>query len=163
MSRRSSRKAENISLETEPSVPPSVTPKKGRKFVKVETTEVVAQNAKSSTKVAKRTVKAEVQSDEEGPSPAKVNKTKVKSETVVEEQTARPKKAVKRKVKDEDEDEDGDQDTNKTKKKRKTKEEKEAEAMPIAARTAVASLKSAMHIGAHVSGAGGMSRIPMYW
>ncbi|KAG4425888.1 hypothetical protein IFR04_001095 [Cadophora malorum] len=160
MSRRSSRKTENISLETEPSVAPSATPKKGRKIVKVETTEVVAQNAKPSTKTAKRTVKAEVQSDqeanEEGPSPAKAKKTKVKAETVVEEKAARPKKVAKRKVKDEDEDEDGDQDANKTKKKRKTKEEKEAETMPLAARTTVTSLKSAMHIGAHVSGAGGV-------
>lgn len=45
-------------------------------------------------------------------------------------------------------------------KKRKTpskKAKKEAEdSMPLAARTAVASLKHAMHIGAHVSGAGGV-------
>ncbi|KAK3941579.1 xylose isomerase-like protein [Diplogelasinospora grovesii] len=42
-------------------------------------------------------------------------------------------------------------------KKRKTKAEKEAEDMvPLAARTAVSSLKKAMYIGAHVSGAGGV-------
>ncbi|PVH76606.1 AP endonuclease [Cadophora sp. DSE1049] len=159
MSRRSSRKTENLSLDAESSVTPSATPKKGRKVVKVETTELVAQTAKSSTKTAKRIVKAEVQSDEEADeassSPAKTKKTTVKAETVVEETAAKPKKAVKRKVKDEN-GENEDPENNKSKKKRKTKEEKEAETMPIAARTAVASLKSAMHIGAHVSAAGGV-------
>jgi AP endonuclease-1 len=46
-------------------------------------------------------------------------------------------------------------DSKKVKKKRKTREEKEAEAMPLAARTSIQSLKKAMYIGAHVSGAGG--------
>lgn len=44
---------------------------------------------------------------------------------------------------------------NKRSKKRKTKEEKDIDAMPLAVRTVVASLKHAMHIGAHVSAAGG--------
>ena len=64
------------------------------------------------------------------------------------------KAPAKRKAKKEEDDENEGDDT-KTKKKRKTKEEKETEAMPILARTAVAMLKKAMHIGAHVSGAGG--------
>jgi AP endonuclease-1 len=47
--------------------------------------------------------------------------------------------------------------TNGTKgvKKRRTKAEKEEDAMPLAPRTAVASLQNQMHIGAHVSAAGG--------
>ncbi|KAH9215640.1 xylose isomerase-like protein [Leptodontidium sp. 2 PMI_412] len=156
MSRRSSRKTDNIPLDTEPAATPSATPKKGRK-VKVETGEV-AQVAKPSTKAGKKAVKAEIQPDDEVdekvPPPSKSKQTKVKAETVVEEKAPpKPKKAVKRKVKDED-DEDPDED--KSKKKRKTKEEKAAETMPVAARTAVASLKSAMHIGAHVSAAGGV-------
>lgn len=46
-------------------------------------------------------------------------------------------------------------------KKRKTKKEKEDEAMPLAERTAIASLKRAMYIGAHVSGAGGKAPRPL--
>lgn len=42
-------------------------------------------------------------------------------------------------------------------KKRKTKAEKEDEKMPLAARTVISSMKRAMYIGAHVSGAGGLS------
>lgn len=41
-------------------------------------------------------------------------------------------------------------------KKRKTKAAKEDEKMPLAARTVIASMKRAMYIGAHVSGAGGL-------
>ncbi|CAM6109391.1 unnamed protein product [Calypogeia fissa] len=59
------------------------------------------------------------------------------------------------KEKEDEEIEDG-ADTPKAKTKRKTKEEKEAEAMPLAARTSVETLKRAMYIGAHVSGAGGV-------
>lgn len=44
-------------------------------------------------------------------------------------------------------------------KKRKTKAGKEDENMPLAARTAISSLKKAMYIGAHVSGAGGLCPI----
>ncbi|KAG9241638.1 DNA lyase [Calycina marina] len=52
---------------------------------------------------------------------------------------------------------DGDEEkTKKQPKKRKTKEEKETESMPLATRTAVETLKKAMHLGAHVSGAGGV-------
>lgn len=43
-------------------------------------------------------------------------------------------------------------------KRRKTKAEKEEENMPLAARTVITSMKRAMYIGAHVSGAGGLSR-----
>ena len=44
----------------------------------------------------------------------------------------------------------------KTVKKRKTKA-KEEDSMPLAERTAVSALKNAMYIGAHVSGAGGLT------
>ncbi|MBE3043674.1 hypothetical protein IMZ48_14110 [Candidatus Bathyarchaeota archaeon] len=64
----------------------------------------------------------------------------------------------KRKVKEEDESESEEAKP----KKRKTapakgKAKKEEDMTPLAARTAVASLKKAMYIGAHVSGAGGMA------
>lgn len=45
-------------------------------------------------------------------------------------------------------------------KKRKTKAEKAEDNMPLAARTAIASMKRAMYIGAHVSGAGGPPLTP---
>ncbi|KAH7364697.1 xylose isomerase-like protein [Rhexocercosporidium sp. MPI-PUGE-AT-0058] len=159
MSRRSSRKTDKLPVDTEPAVTPSATPKKDRKAVKVEATEVVAPVAKASTKASRKAAKTEIESDDEADGEAilqvKFKSTKVKTETVVEEKALKPKKVVKRKVKDEHE-ENEEPDENKSKKKRKTKEEKEAETMPLAARTAVASLKSAMHIGAHVSGAGGV-------
>ena len=41
------------------------------------------------------------------------------------------------------------------KRKTKAKDAENGDAMPLAERTAVSSLKTAMHIGAHVSGAGG--------
>lgn len=44
-------------------------------------------------------------------------------------------------------------------KKRKTKAEKEDEAMPLASRTVVATLQKGMHIGAHVSAAGGTRNV----
>lgn len=78
-----------------------------------------------------------------------------KEEVVV---VTKQKSSVKRKLKDEDEDEGKEEPTagKKVTKKRKTKEEKEAETMPLAERTLVSTLKQAIHIGAHVSGAGGV-------
>jgi AP endonuclease 1 len=84
--------------------------------------------------------------------------------TAVVKVTKAKKSPVKRKApKEEDELEEdkptaaaADSHEAKPKKKRKTKEEKAAEAMPLAARTAIASLGKPMYIGAHVSGAGGV-------
>jgi hypothetical protein len=76
------------------------------------------------------------------------------------------KPAAKRKVKDEDEDEDDEEERviekpeKKVAKKRKTKEDKETDTMPLAARTAIATLKKKMYIGAHISSAGGKSPPP---
>lgn len=74
-----------------------------------------------------------------------------------EEPVAKP--APKRKIKDEDEDVEEEKivekPAKKVVKKRKTKEEAENDAMPVAARTAVATLKKKMYIGAHISAAGG--------
>lgn len=132
--------------------------------MKVEETEVVAQATKSpatrTSRATKQVYKEESESEEEPIESPKKSSTKlkinrVKSKVVVEE---KPKpKAAKRKSKAEDnEDEEADADEKKVKKKRKTKEEKEAEAMPLAARTAIGTLKHAMHIGAHVSASGGV-------
>jgi AP endonuclease-1 len=135
------------------------TPKKGRQSVKIETTEVVAKETVSPSKTPSRKAKKEIKYEEEEEDSEeetfKPNINRVKAKTVVKEETPKPKKApAKRKAKAEDEEDENADDT-KFKKKRKTKEEKEAEAMPLAARTVVSTLKKAMHIGAHVSAAGG--------
>lgn len=93
---------------------------------------------------------------------------KVKVEAKVEEEETKKVVTSKRKApaavvkeeEDEDDDEFKKEDSpveQKTKKpaakKRKIKED---DSMPLAARTPIASLKRAMYIGAHVSGAGGM-------
>lgn len=70
-----------------------------------------------------------------------------------EEKKPSPKKRKTKKVKEEEEEEE--EKGKPSPKKRKTKKEKEDEMAPLAARTAVTSLKKAMYIGAHVSAAGG--------
>lgn len=166
MPRRSSRKTEIDVLAVE-SVQATVTPKKGRRAGKVETQsteiEVITKTETISPAKSKKPSKPkqEVDSDDDllvtprkTSLEAKANGVTAKKNTE-EEHDAKPKKApTKRKAKI-DEDDDGEE--KKAPKKRKTKEEKEAEAMPVAARTLVGSLKKAMHIGAHVSGAGGES------
>lgn len=84
----------------------------------------------------------------------------VKTKVKIEKQSPQKRKAAA--IKEEDEDDDfenvdpaEEKETKKpAPKKRKTKV-KEEDAMPLAARTAIGSLKRAMYIGAHVSGAGG--------
>jgi AP endonuclease-1 len=124
----------NHGIETEESIIGSaqnvLTPKKGRKSAKIEATEVIAEVEQTLvTKSSKKKVKAEIDSYEEV-----LTTPKRKAKTEDDEDGAAEKKATK---------------------KRKTKEEKEAEAMPLAARTVVGTLKKALYIGAHVSGAGG--------
>jgi AP endonuclease-1 len=163
MSRRSSRKSDNPNLENgtgESDVTAIATPKKGRKAVKAEAVEVVAKVENTPKKSTKKKVKAEESDEEieeapkESPARIKINKVKAKAVLEAEKEPNKPKKApAKRKAKNDGDEEEAD-DT-KTKKKRKTKEEKEAEAMPLAARTVTGTLKKAMYIGAHVSGAGG--------
>jgi hypothetical protein len=171
MSRRTNRKINYTELDEEiieTAVVPVSTPKKARKAVKVVSTEVVTQAEKTSPTKGYKKVKAEADSEEEdtaapAKSPAKAKVKKVKAKTVLEgDPASKPKKApAKRKAKTDDEDEEG-ADDNKVKKKRKTKEEKEAEAMPLAERTAIGALKKAMHIGAHVSAAGGEYSITLH-
>ncbi|KAE9381896.1 AP endonuclease [Stipitochalara longipes BDJ] len=167
MSRRTSRKIdykESDEEASEAAVSPVSTPKKARKAVKVEAAKVVSKVEKSIPAKSLKKVKADVNPEEEdtaepAKSPAKVKVSKAKAKAVLEEEELAPKlkKApTKRKAKVEDDDDGEGADDNKVKKKRKTKEEKEAEAMPLAERTAVGVLKKAMHIGAHVSGAGGV-------
>ncbi|KFY29172.1 hypothetical protein V493_02508, partial [Pseudogymnoascus sp. VKM F-4281 (FW-2241)] len=68
-----------------------------------------------------------------------------------------PKRRIKAEEKEEDEEEKiVEKPAKKPAKKRKTKEEAENEAMPVAARTAVETLKRKMYFGAHISAAGGV-------
>lgn len=160
MPRRSSNKVSMKVLEVE-TTETTVSPTKGRKAVKVDTTEVVAKIEQISPAKSMK-AKVGVDSDDEPlttpkKSSAKPKISSVKSKTVLEEaQNPKQKASGKRKAKTEDDDNE-DAEEKKVPKKRKTKEEKEAEAMPLVARTLIGSLKKAMHIGAHVSGAGGES------
>jgi AP endonuclease-1 len=145
----------------------NTTPKKGRRAVKVEhiEAEVVAKVGRSTPKrSATQKVKYEDASDDEIIASSKsIVKVKQTNSNKKGAATANKKASAKRKLKEEDEDEEEEEELDKitvekkVTKKRKTKEEKEAENMPLAERTLVATLKKAMHIGAHVSGAGGMS------
>lgn len=166
MSRRASRKLD-IDVKVEASEiqgAPIATPKKGRNAVKTEDVQVVAKENITLAKSRNRKVRVESEDDDESeedlskPAPKPSGKPKinrVRAKAVIEEESKpKPKKApAKRKAKADDDEEDADEP--KTKKKRKTKEEKEAETMPLAERTVIGVLKKAMHIGAHVSGAGG--------
>lgn len=161
MPRRTSNKADSKVIEAE-NTETVVTPKKGRRTVKIEATETVTEAEKSTPAKNRRKVKADVDLDEEDispitKSPAKIKANKVKTKAALEEvQSPKQKKAsAKRKAKTEDDEDKEGAGDNKVKKKRKTKEEKEVEAMPLAERTVIGTLKKAMHIGAHVSGAGG--------
>lgn len=173
MSRRTRQKIDYRTSDEESSeeiAAPISTPKKSRKVVQVESTKVaVTTKVEKSTPTKSRKVKAEFDPREDGIAipakpPTKVKITEVKVKAVLEGESgpktrkapAPKRKAITEDAEDEDENENeeagGD---NKVKKKRKTKREKEAEAMPLAERTLIGALKKAMHIGAHVSAAGG--------
>jgi AP endonuclease-1 len=161
MPRRPSQKTDNRASE-DGNVDIIATPKKGRKTVKVEETEVIpVLEAKSVKKGVNTGSLNEGENAEQLKNSAEVKINRVKAQAALAEETnpKSKKSSIKRKkaAKDE-EDEEDDEDASEKKviKKRKTKEEKEAEAMPLAARTLVGGLKKAMYIGAHVSGAGGM-------
>jgi AP endonuclease-1 len=149
MARSSSKKA-----ATEINTAETVVAKRGQQPSKVEAP--LKGEKKGNTKA-----KAKNDSDDESlvtpkksSAKVKVEKNVVKSETLIEEHIVPKQKALtKRKAKTQGDDDDGADD--KATKKRKTKQEKEAEAMPLAARTVIGSMKKAMHIGAHVSAAGG--------
>ena len=61
---------------------------------------------------------------------------------------------------EDEKEEEPEQEKKAAPKKRKTAAAKKDDDMPLAARTAVSSLKRAMYIGAHVSGAGGTLILP---
>ncbi|KAM0133879.1 hypothetical protein ACHAO1_006001 [Botrytis cinerea] len=157
--RRSGRNA-NAAISDVPTtgVSPAAT-KKGGKDIKNEDTEVLKLAANSIRTKAKED-SGNLEDADEGeeekkaidiPKTAKI--VNVKKEAAVATKNKAP---VKRKLKEEEDEGEEDREEKKTTKKRKTKEEKEAESMPLAERTLVSTLKKAVHIGAHVSGAGGV-------
>jgi AP endonuclease-1 len=153
MPRRLSQKTQNKLAEID-SIEIITTPKKGRRTAKREVTPTLSKSPAKSTKK----VKPELDDEDDalsGPSktPTKVKINTVKAKAVLEKEQSSKNGSSKRKLKTED---DNEETNKKVTKKRKTKEEKEAENMPLAPRTLVGSLKKAMFIGAHVSGAGGM-------
>ncbi|KAK3310554.1 xylose isomerase-like protein [Chaetomium strumarium] len=130
--------------------------------------------AQAKTTVAESRTRAEKEEVKEA---AEVSATSIKVNGIEKEVVAESKVAVikksnisKRKAAPaeldnndeepaEDNDEAGDQLQGTKKpapKKRKTAKKETDDSMPLAARTAVASLKRAMYLGAHVSGAGGI-------
>ncbi|CAJ2501993.1 Uu.00g048460.m01.CDS01 [Anthostomella pinea] len=128
---------------------PRQPPRKAKKAVAetVATTEVASETngttkVEAKTRVTKRRItetvpKLEVPEIEEKPQPT------------------RKRKAAKVKV-EEDEEEEPAKEEPKPAKKRRTAKPKIEDIMPLAKRTVIASMKKAMHIGAHVSSAGGV-------
>jgi AP endonuclease-1 len=164
MSRRSSRKSDVKALEAHATniiASPSTTPRKGRKVMKAEDDELLVANTKPARSPNGANVKAEIHAEAMVSTMTNGEVTSVKEEVDIElnqESKPKPKKVTtKRKAKTQEEDA-GQEKESATKKKRKTKEEKEAENVPLAARTPIVTLKKSMHIGAHVSGAKGISK-----
>jgi AP endonuclease-1 len=128
----------------------AITPKSGgrkRKVVQEGEEDNAAETVKATTK---KRVKRQVEEAEEiignGTSATPSRKIRVKKE-VEEDEEVQDTQVIA----------DGSEvAVKKVQRKRKTKEEKEAEAMPLAARTAVNTLKKAMYLGAHISAAGGV-------
>jgi AP endonuclease-1 len=160
MLRRPSSKIDAEIAEAASITTPS-TLKKQRASMKVEVGKVAAKVEEASPRKSRnKEVKTEMDVDEksldnekESTLAIKINRVKAKA---APKEAQEPKERPRKRTATADDDLNPEENrANKTTKKRKTKEEKDREAMPLAARTAVTSLKHAMHIGAHVSAAGG--------
>lgn len=155
MPRRSGRKADTETLEIDSTIT-TITAKKRGRSIKVEAEEISASVSRPPpAKRSRKNIKEEAGSDNDSLAtdlPGHIKASRVKVEKGEETQT--PKQGLAKHTPEAD---DEDVEEKKPSKKRKTKEEKAAEAMPLAARAAVGTLKHAMHVGAHVSGAGGNS------
>ncbi|ROV99952.1 hypothetical protein VMCG_06261 [Cytospora schulzeri] len=113
---------------------------KAKKVVKAEADAVTATQKKQEQKPSKTTAAA---SKKRKAAEVKAEEEELECDSHAEEEDEENEDEKKKEVKPQP-------------KKRKTKKEKEDEAMPLAERTVVSSLKRAMYIGAHVSGAGGV-------
>jgi AP endonuclease-1 len=178
MSRRSGRKVDivpsdpKVDVVSKPAAAEKVGKKSPRKKdrtpVNEERVVITATSVKSEVVQAKRAENSEATNSvtetlvvieaDKSPGKRRIKNEGIKNHISTESRESPTK--VKAKPKREAEiggEGDEEVDVQKIKKRRKTKEEKEAEAMPLATRTSVQTLKRAMYIGAHVSGAGGKS------
>lgn len=160
MSRRPSRRSENIALPSDPIENGDTPRKKARRSTKPTKRETEEDEDEENTPatasgVEHEIIKSEAESEEEkAPVARKINSVKGKTTLAKKE---KPAAGLKRKAKPEEGEEDDEGAASvKPTKKRKTKEAKAAEAMPAAERTIVSTLRKQMYIGAHVSAAKGM-------
>ncbi|ROW10848.1 hypothetical protein VPNG_05344 [Cytospora leucostoma] len=138
-------------------MPPRKSPRNRGAAVTQQAEDTVVEKVNGAATKAKKPIKAE---------PEAKTVTDQKPTKATPAPASKKRKAAQPKVKAEEGEhecdshgEEADEEEEKSKptpKKRKTKKEKEDEAMPLAQRTVVSSLKRAMYIGAHVSGAGGV-------
>jgi AP endonuclease-1 len=162
MPRRPSHKIGTEAVGTD-SAKLTTIPKKRQPVVRVVAIEVDATVQPTPSAKSPKTVKTEVgldseslDTDQESGSGIKIQRVKVK-ESLEKAQAPKQRPRKRTATVDDDEDSADGKKAKKATKKRKTEKEKEVEAMPLAIRTAVATLKHAMHVGAHISAAGGKS------
>lgn len=124
-------------------MPPRKSPRNQAPTVVQKTAENVAEKVNGAAVKTKKAIKTEAE-----PVAATQQKQRQKRKTA-------EVKAEEEELECDSHAEEEDEEDKPKPKKRKTKKEKEDEAMPLAERTVVSSLKKAMYIGAHVSGAGG--------
>lgn len=164
MPRRPSSKIDTEIVEAASITTPS-TLKKQRASMKAEVEKVDAEVKEASPrKNRNKEVKTEIDvakksldNEKESTFAIKINRVKAKAPP---KEAQKPKQRPRKRTASAGDDLHPDENrANKIAKKRKTKEEKNTEAMPLAVRTTVTSLKHAMHIGAHVSAAGGKYHI----
>lgn len=156
--RRSGRNANAAVSDTPATEASSAATKKVGKDTKTENTGVPKLAANSIRSNAKENSGNLEDADENEDGKKAINIPKIAKTVNLKKEAAvvtKNKAPVKRKLKEEEDEDEEDKEEKKVTKKRKTKEEKETETMPLVERTLVSTLKKAVYIGAHVSGAGG--------
>ncbi|KAK3329625.1 xylose isomerase-like protein [Apodospora peruviana] len=114
------------------------------------------RKVKSQVATATTTALVETNASINGTSPSGRKSAEGYAKVEVKKTTVSKRKIVQADDDFENDSPAGDETKKPTPKKRRTKAEKEEDNMPLAPRTAISSLKRAMYIGAHVSGAGGV-------
>lgn len=122
---------------------------------------VIKKQGGKPAAVKKETDSATVNGKTEVAKPSKPTTAKRKGVHQDDDISPPPKRKIKAEEEDSHDEKTITKAAKKPVKKRKTKEETENDAMPVAARTAVATLKRKMYIGAHISAAGGTSPYPL--
>ncbi|KUI53908.1 DNA-(apurinic or apyrimidinic site) lyase 1 [Cytospora mali] len=134
-------------------MPPRKSPRNQAAAAVQEASVNVVQKVNGAVTTAKKAIKAEAESvTQQKQKPIKTTPAASKKRKTAEVKAEEEELECDSHAEEEDEEENEKPQP----KKRKTKKEKEDDAMPLAERTVVSSLKRAMYIGAHVSGAGGV-------